>query len=165
MGLIRPSPTSCRTRTRRSGPASESCVTRHRLGVSSPRRQPRRRSSCRCWVHFFVESAATIGSLTDVEARWITAIRRAAPTIPLLWAFYVARAYVLASSQDRQTDGLDRFLALELWSDGDRRRQMSEQGLVPRVEPQVFAVASFSQAPATWPAKLDRTHTRTHNRV
>lgn len=57
--------------------------------------------------------------LNTAEAAWVVKIRSAAPTMPPWDALLLAGQYLrtLRDSSPGATEGLDRFLALELWRD------------------------------------------------
>ena len=54
-------------------------------------------------------------TMSALEARWITAIARAAPDMPLLLVRRAARLYMLEMEQDADTLALDRLLAVAPW--------------------------------------------------
>lgn len=90
------------------------------------------------------DTDASIRSVSEEEARWITAVKRAEPRIPELWAFYMARHYIVAASQGLSTDGHDRFLALHLWEDDNKRDDMVRRGVVPLLGRYVFLSARLA---------------------
>ena len=112
-----------------------------------------------------LEEAGGPRSVSKDEARWITGVRRAIPDIPLLWAYYMARHYIVAAGQGRPTDGHDRFLALKMWEDDDRRADFVSRGLVPPLGPYRWANARLAQGSGTaWNASVTVSESRVRER-
>lgn len=71
-------------------------------------------------LEFAPETAVnSILRLTKAEARWIVRVRRAAPTLPPMYAWFMARLYVAREAREQSTRDLDALLAFLPASEGE----------------------------------------------
>lgn len=80
-----------------------------------------------------IEYSGGVRPLTNREAQWITVIVAAAPTIPPVFAYHLARHYIMSEQGSGDRDGLDRILALRVWESRDHYEEAIAQGWVPRL--------------------------------
>lgn len=81
-------------------------------------------------------------TITNRQARWVTEITRAAPSIPPAWAYDLAVRYILAEDANRATEYLDRVLALRVWEDETRYHDAVASGFIPELPSHHFRMPS-----------------------